>query len=313
MPVEKQDVAVGPAVAKLRERLSKFDTEEGRRKGLALSTVPSDIIISTSPKAGTTWVQQIVQQLRSGGSMDYEEISMEIPFIEVAYDLGQDLTTPQRYTPRAFKTHLYRPHCPAGARNIVVTRDPVDVALSFFKFFEGWFFAPGEVPLDEFVREFWLARGEPSNDMENASFFHHTLSWWSHRKDPDVLFLFFEDLKEDLESNVSRIADFLKLPNDSPEVRALAVEHSTFDYMSAHKQHFDERLAVTHRNGPCGLPPDAGTVGKVRTGASGGGKKELSEATLQAIEARWREIVEPVTGFTTYAEMREASRAERGA
>ncbi len=43
----------------------------------------------TSPKCGTTWVQQIVHQLRSRGSMDFEEISIPVPWIEMAHDLGQ--------------------------------------------------------------------------------------------------------------------------------------------------------------------------------------------------------------------------------
>ena len=33
----------------------------------------------------------------------------------------------------------------AGSKYIVVVRDPHDVAMSFFTFFEGWFFQPGEV------------------------------------------------------------------------------------------------------------------------------------------------------------------------
>ena len=47
------------------------------------------------------------------------------------------------------------------------------MALSFFSFFQGWFFQPGEVSLDEFVTDFWLARGIPASRMQNASYFHH--------------------------------------------------------------------------------------------------------------------------------------------
>lgn len=47
----------------------------------------------------------------------------------------------------------------AGARYILVVRDPMDVAVSFFKFFEGWLFEPGEIELDEFVDQFVLQRG----------------------------------------------------------------------------------------------------------------------------------------------------------
>lgn len=77
----------------------------------------------------------------------------------------------------------------------MVVRDPHDVAISFYKFFSGWFFAPGEISLEAFVREFWLARGVPPTEMQNPSYFHHLLSWWEHRADANVLWLHFEDLK----------------------------------------------------------------------------------------------------------------------
>ena len=66
------------------------------------------------------------------------------------------------------------------------------------QFFEGWFFEPGEVTIEQFVREFWLARGAPSSPMSNASYWDHLLSWWSKRFDDDTLFLFYEDLRDNL-------------------------------------------------------------------------------------------------------------------
>eukprot|EP00041_Stephanoeca_diplocostata_P038342 m.1502392 g.1502392 ORF g.1502392 m.1502392 type:complete len:128 (-) comp25207_c0_seq41:8442-8825(-) len=103
-----------------------------------------DIIITTSPKAGTTWLQQICHQLRAGkdGDMTFEEISEVVPFMELAFDQGQDLSAKQfgdaAGLPRCFKTHAWEPHCPKGAKYIVVVREPKDVALSFYRFFEGW-------------------------------------------------------------------------------------------------------------------------------------------------------------------------------
>ena len=39
----------------------------------------------------TTWIQQIVHMLRSGGDMDFDDISRVSPWIEVAFALGGDL------------------------------------------------------------------------------------------------------------------------------------------------------------------------------------------------------------------------------
>lgn len=125
--------------------------------------------------------------------------------------------------------------------------------VSFFRFFEGWFFEPSEIALDDFVRwavachteaagpqghgsrrkrsrmntryaqhlqffiyyvraprrEFFLRRGVPASEMQNASYWVHLVSWVRHLDDPDVLVVFFEDLKEDLPAHVRRIAAFM--------------------------------------------------------------------------------------------------------
>jgi hypothetical protein len=114
--------------------------------------------------------------------------------------------------------------------------------VSFFRFFEGWFFQPGELDINAFVRwfpashphclpfsasldsnnaslnltapflsrrEFILRRGVPSSEMQNASYWVHLVSWIERQSDPNVLLLFFEDLKEDLPAHVRRVAQFM--------------------------------------------------------------------------------------------------------
>ena len=92
---------------------------------------------------------------------------------------------------------------------IVVLRDPMDVLVSFYHFFENWFFPAGYVSIEEFAQEFWLERGVPASRMNNASYFVHLTSWYEHRNDPNVLVVCFEDLKENLEAQVRRIAEFM--------------------------------------------------------------------------------------------------------
>lgn len=96
-----------------------------------------------------------------------------------------------------------------GCKVIVVLRDPMDVLVSFYHFFEDWFFVAGEVSMDEFAQEFWLERGVPSSKMNNSSYFVHLASWYEHRNDPNVLVVCFEDLKENLEEQVRRVAKFM--------------------------------------------------------------------------------------------------------
>eukprot|EP00050_Salpingoeca_kvevrii_P022321 m.124568 g.124568 ORF g.124568 m.124568 type:complete len:318 (+) comp9674_c2_seq2:4556-5509(+) len=297
-------------VAKMKEHLSHFSTDEGRRAGLAFQPHPSDVLVVTTPKAGTTWMQQICHQLRTGGDEDFEEISAVVPWLELAYDLGQaaamEPTATQKGTPRVFKTHFWYDHCPKGGRNIVVVRSPYDVALSFYKFFEGWFFEPGTVSLDTFVREFWLKRGVPQSDMENASYFEHFVSWWPHRNEENVLLVFFEDMKADLRATVRRVAEFMGLAADDERLIDLVVERSSFKYMSENEHLFDEKLTKRARNGPCGLPADAGSKGsKIRDGSAGRGKLALSDDLRAEIDAKWQRVKD-VTGYGSYEELRKA-------
>lgn len=50
---------------------------------------PSDIVILTAPKTGTTWFSQIFHQLRTGGDMNYSGITEIVPWIGFAYDCDQ--------------------------------------------------------------------------------------------------------------------------------------------------------------------------------------------------------------------------------
>ena len=59
------------AITKMKERLSKFETEEGRLKGFRFAPRKTDVFIVASPKAGTTWMQQITHQLRTKGDMEF--------------------------------------------------------------------------------------------------------------------------------------------------------------------------------------------------------------------------------------------------
>lgn len=60
MPFEEQSSSESETIALMKERLSKFETEDGRLKGLSyVPKSPDEVGITTTPKAGTTWCQQV--------------------------------------------------------------------------------------------------------------------------------------------------------------------------------------------------------------------------------------------------------------
>ena len=111
------------------QRMARMRSAEGLSLAQAFQPRPDDVIIATYPKSGTTWMQQIVHGLRTGGLMDFNESTAAVPRIEMAYDLGQDLDAEQAAAPRAFKSHLNGNDVQKGCRYIVVIRDPRDVAV----------------------------------------------------------------------------------------------------------------------------------------------------------------------------------------
>lgn len=267
-------------------------------------------------------MQQICHQLRSadeGGDMTFREITGVVPWLELAVDQGQDLESKQygedEGKPRLFKTHAWEEHCPKFPKSIVVVRNPYDVVLSFYWFFEDWIFEPGMVSLDLFASEFWLVRDRPTSRMSNASYFGHLVSWYERREDPSVLFVFFEDLKEDLEKEVRRVAKFLSTDQhkfDQDAFVEVAVKHSIFPFMKAHERHFDESMAKLSRNGPMGLPKDAGMrKSKLVSGRIGEGAETLSDELKAKIDERWRATVEPVTKCQTYEDLRTQMTKDR--
>jgi hypothetical protein len=268
-------------------------------------------------------VQQICHQLRSadaGGDMSFGEISQVVPWLELAVDLGQDLEAAQygdaNGKPRFFKSHAWERDCPKFQKTIVCFRDPCDVVLSFYHFFEDWFFEKGTLGLDRFANEFWLKRGTPPSKMQNASYFVFLTSWLARRDDPNVLLLFYEDLKEDLQGQVRRIARFVSTEKhqfDTEDVVKLATERSTWTFMKEHSDHFDEKYTKWGRNEACGLPKNT-AVDKPKLkegwGQAGKGDLLLSDDLKQKIEEKWKQTVEPVTGCSSYQELRNKFSSE---
>lgn len=281
-------------IEELAERMSRFRSAESARRGLNIQVRPDDVFIATYPKCGTTWTQQIVHQLRTGGSMDFEEICAVVPWLESAWDMHQDPDADQDWKPRAFKSHLDWERIPKGGRYIHVLRDPKTALVSFHRFFEGYVIEPGAIPLDVFVRQ-WVMSGTLSGRI-----WEFVVSWWRRAADPAVLILAYEDMVADPLATVRRIAEFLDLA-DRHRIE-VAVTNSTREFMAQHRRQFDDHLLRAAIDPRMGLPP-GGSSAKVQ---DVGSTSALSHDVEREVEEMWAAIVTPATGFETYDDMRVA-------
>jgi hypothetical protein len=285
------------SVQEMLARVQHMITPQGMGRALAFQPRASDVFIATFPKSGTTWLQQIVHCLRTGGDMAFEEITEVVPWLETALDLGLDIDAPQRAEPRAYKCHLPWQMIPKGGRYLVAVRDPRDVLVSQYHFWNGWFFETGSVSVED------LARGLFLNEASPFSYYRHLQSWWPRRLQPDVLMLCYESMLADPEAAIRRIADFIGAPPD-PALLARVLEQSSVEFMRAHARQFDDHLLRDARDEACGLPP--GTVGgsKVRAGRAGANATELTDAIRAELDAVWQRDVAGPLGLASYDELR---------
>jgi aryl sulfotransferase len=277
---------------------AKFISEAGFQKALAFKPHPGDIFISPFGKSGTTWLQHIAHGLRTRGSLDFDEITTVTPWIEIAYDMGWDLEAPQVATPRVYKSHLTWEEIPKGGRYICSFRHPHQRVVSTYRFFEGWWFEPGSISLETYVRERYM------KNYHNGGYWNHLISWWEQRDNPDVLLLCYEDMQADLPGTVRAVARLMDIPLDD-ELFEIVVRQSSREFMLAHKEHFDEHVIRAYAETRCGLPPN-GDSAKVTEGTPDLAHYQLSPALMDDLDAIWREMIEAKYGFKDYSELRAA-------
>ena len=251
-------------------------------------------------KSGTTWLQQIAHTLRTRGDMDFDDISRVAPWIETSTDLGLDLDAEQKAEPRIFKSPLDAYRVPSGGRYIICCRNPLDALYSMYRFMEGWFLEPGAVSADEFALGTFVKAGvAPGN--QGGDYWTHLKSWWARREDPDVLFLAFEHMKEDLPGTIRRVAAFMEIELDD-ELLAITTEHASLEFMQRHMDRFDDKLMRERSVVAAGLPGDSESS-KVRAGQVGDARRQFGPAVLAALDAIWHEQITNELGFERYEAM----------
>ncbi len=280
--------------------LERFVSDESVATGLGLELRPTDLVISPFAKCGTTWLQQMVHTLRTGGDMDFDDISRVVPWIETSHDLGIPLDVEQRAQPRAFKSHLPWEPMPRGGRYLISIRSPDRALISFYRFMTGWLIEPGTVTLDDFGH-WWIHRDG------GRDYWTHFVSWWTRRDNDDTLVLAFELMKEHPRLHVERVAEFAGIEAEEALIE-LGVERSSLGFMLSHSDRFDDLGMRTLSETRLGLPPgseSAKVKGEVDKSAF-----TLSQQTLDALEEQWRERVTPVCGLADYGEALAISRAD---
>ena len=264
----------------------------------------TDVIITPFGKCGTTWLQQTFHTLRTGGDMDFDDISRVVPWIETAVALGLDLEAPQRAEPRGFKSHLSYTQVPKGAKYVVSLRDPKDAFVSMFRFMEGWWIEPGKISYEEFLEPRLKGRSQ------GQDYWSHLVSWWEQRDNPSVLLFSYEQMTADPAASIRKLAAFCDITLDET-LLATTLERSSLAYMLRYKDRFDDAMMREISEARGGLPKGSDSA-KVRKGGVGGHKQELPVSVSRALDEVWATDVLPKTGFADYQSLEDEIRRRHG-
>ena len=136
----------------------------------------------------------------------------------------------------------------------------------------------------------------------------HYVGWYEARNDPNVLWVFFEDLKQDLEGQVKRIANFMQIGEGMEADRLVteAVQKASFKFMSSpeNKSHFDDHFVFDNTKVAMGLGDQSIAVSKVRLGKTGT-KSAIDADILKRLQDKWAQVIEAKTGCADYTAFRK--------
>ncbi|KAM6896854.1 sulfotransferase 2B1-like [Xenentodon cancila] len=205
-------------------------TEESLRFYEGFTFREDDIVIATFPKSGTTWIQEIIPLIMSGGDPASVETLPNwdrVPWLEETRACILNLE--ERPSPRMFTTHFHHHMMPPSFSDVkpkvvYVMRNPKDVFTSSFHYFRMASFLVSPGPQSEFLDKFL------SGKAIFGSWFDHVKGWLNAGDKQRIMYICYEELVTDLDDSVTRIAHFLGKSLDADVVKKI-VERCLFKNM----------------------------------------------------------------------------------
>ncbi|XP_048373832.1 sulfotransferase 1B1-like [Sphaerodactylus townsendi] len=210
-----------PLMEPIAQRWAEVENFEAR---------PDDLVIATYPKAGTTWTQEIVDLILAAGDTEKSQrapMQVRIPFLEyctpppLPSGIDRLVNAP---SPRVMKTHLPFQLLPKSflekdCKIIYVARNAKDTVVSYFFFDQMHLMQPDPGPWNGYVTKFM------EGNVPWGSWYDHVRCYWEKKANHRILYLFYEDMKEDLVREIRRMTDFLEV--DLPEDIVDKIAHHT--------------------------------------------------------------------------------------
>ncbi|XP_066585148.1 sulfotransferase 1E1-like [Prorops nasuta] len=209
-----------------------------------------DTWVISYPRSGTTWTQELVWLLSN--NLDFETarkkyLSERFPFLEFSMfnhpevtkeflemnkfdskkkELVLEIAKPGYEvlevapSPRFIKSHFPFSLLPgileSGCKIVYVARNAKDVAVS-------WYHLNKDIKTQGYQGDFPTFWNYFQNHLTPWSpYWEHLKEAWNNRNHPNVLFIFYEEMQQDLIASIKKIAKFLKKEYTDKEIETLA-------------------------------------------------------------------------------------------
>jgi hypothetical protein len=264
-----------------------------------------DVVCCVGAKSGTTWMMNIVHQIRTLGDPENflkmnthttpwpecDRYPGETKEEKMGHLFGLDGMKNPDYKFHVFKSH-YLPRRAGvpwkeaarndevvpvrerpGVKYIICMREGRDVMASFYPFFathnDGFKKMWGGFPP---TFKDWDENFKFFTEDQPNFFFGYSAAWWPYRNDPNVLLLHYNDLKTDIKNCLRKIADFCEVT--VPEDKwPLIEEKVSLGWMKKNENIFKYDITSKYYTGTV-MKTEEGTM--IRKGEIGDGKGKLT-------------------------------------
>ena len=200
-------------------------------KKLSFGDNENDFFLISYPKSGNTWLRvMLAYALEADGEREiaFHNIHEYIPDSHIPQQLNEVVHNSEAafnsFPVRIIKSHdSYRPYY-KRKKVVYILREGKAVINSFYHYINAR--RPKKVETDVFVK---------GNTYEVGSWSNHLLGW--KNADANVLFVKFEDLKDDPKKEVTRILDYLGLELTEEKIEEI-VAKASFNRMKEFEQKY---------------------------------------------------------------------------
>ncbi|XP_041129656.1 sulfotransferase 1 family member D1-like [Polyodon spathula] len=224
-----------------------------------------DLLIATYPKTGTTWTQEIVDLILNDGDAEKcrrAPTHKRMPFLELfpVHSLESGVSDLEKMpSPRVIKTHLpiqlvSQSFWDNNCKVIYMACNAKDSVVSYFHFDQMNHIQPDPGPWDQYLHKFMQTQ------LGWGYWYDHMKGYWREKETRRILYLLYEDMKENPRDEVTRVMRFLErsLPDDIIdriiELTSFSAmkENPMANYSTFPDSLFDRSVSIFMRKGEVG-------------------------------------------------------------